>query len=114
MSESGTSTQRTGPIKPRHRRFVAGTVAVFLFAIQLLTVAHVSGGIDHHLDLQNQTQEECGLCFTASHSSVDVAEHITVPRFAWQVVSGEAPHTQTWANRVRLHHASRAPPVLQA
>ena len=107
------STQRTGSTKPHHRWFVAGTVAVFLFVIQLLTVAHVSGGIDHHLDLQNQTQGECELCFTASHSSVDVAEHVTIPALAWQVISANACPTQTWASRVRLHHASRAPPFLK-
>ena len=113
MSDSAISTQRTSSTKPDHRRFVAGTVAAFLLVIQLLTVAHVSGDIDHHLDLQNQTQEECGLCFTASHSSVDVAEHVTIPALAWQVISANACPTHIWASRVRLHHATRAPPVLE-
>lgn len=92
---------------------IAGVVAAFLLVIQALSVSHIHGDPDFHLDKDGHAAEECDLCFVLTHSSCDVPALIAINASAFPALFVEVTLTELWLPPANVHQGSRAPPAQQ-
>lgn len=107
----GIEQQRTN--RTAAMPIIAGVVAAFLLAIQALSVSHIHGDPDFHLDKDGHAAEECDLCFVLTHSSCDVPTPIAVHASAFPALFVEITLSGLWLPPANVHQGSRAPPVQQ-